>query len=157
MAETGTRSIGWAAAQLGVSPDTLRYYEKIGLLPPVGRTASGRRSYSMRDLSRLRFIRRAQSMGFSLEEIGLLLKMREDPLHARKEIRHLTARKLQETEARLVELQTLRNELQLLVNLCRGTDGGCPIVERMDERLADTQDSSTGSSNRTDPLTAPTD
>jgi len=133
MPDLPSHSIGWVSSQLGMSIDTLRYYEKIGLLPPVRRTASGQRRYSSPDLSRLQFIRRAQAMGFSLEEIAQLLRMREDPLHAREDVRSLTHQKLRETEARLKEIMTLRNELQLLVNLCQGADSGCPIVERMDD------------------------
>ncbi len=133
MPEIPTLSIGQVSNQLDMSTDTLRYYERIGLLPPVGRSASGQRRYSPRDLSRLRFIRRAQAMGFSLDEIGQLLKMREDPLHARDDIRRLTREKLRDVDARLAEITTLRNELQLLVNLCQGNGEGCPIVERMDD------------------------
>jgi len=117
------------AALTGLSADTLRYYEKINLLPPVARTAGGVRQYSNKDLSRLRFIQRAQKMNFSLAEINQLLKMREDPQHARDEIRSLTAQKLDEVESHLEELTTLRNELQLLLNLCRGSVDGCPIIE----------------------------
>ena len=72
MPDLPSHTIGWVSSQLGMSIDTLRYYEKIGLLPPVRRTASGQRRYSSPDLSRLRFIRRAQGMGFSLEEIAQL-------------------------------------------------------------------------------------
>ena len=135
MPDLPSHTIGWVSGQLGMSIDTLRYYEKIGLLPPVRRTASGQRRYSSPDLSRLRFIRRAQAMGFSLKEIVQLLKMREDPLHAKEDVRRLTHQKLRETEARLKEIMTLRNELQLLVNLCQGSDTGCPIVESMDDTL----------------------
>ncbi len=117
---------------LGISTDTLRYYEKIGLLPAVQRSTGGVRIYRDRDLSRLRFIRRAQAMNFSLAEIGELLQMREDPQHARDEVRELTRRKLAEVERQLGELDTLRRELQLLVNLCRGTSDGCPIIEGID-------------------------
>jgi len=133
MPDSPPPSIGWVSGQLGMSNDTLRYYEKIGLLPPVRRTASGQRRYSPRDLSRLRFIRRAQAMGFSLDEIAQLLKMREDPLHARTDVRKLAHQKLKEVETRLKDITTLRNELQLLINLCQGAEEGCPIVERMDE------------------------
>ena len=67
-------------------------------LPGVGRTASGIRCYSGKDLSRLKFIRRAQQMNFTLVEIGDLLKMREDPQHARHDVRQLTANKLSEVK-----------------------------------------------------------
>lgn len=125
--------IGEVARRTGLSHDTLRYYERIGLLGRVGRDAGGRRVYDEGDLSRLRFIRRAQAMGFTLDEIRGLLQMRADPRHAREEVRRLTAAKLAETEARLGELEHLRRELQLLLNLCRDTAEGCPIIESLDE------------------------
>ena len=126
--------IGVVTRMTGLSTDTLRYYEKIGLLPPVARAASGIRVYTGKDISRLHFIQRAQKMNFSLAEIASLLKMREDPQRARKSVRELTSTKLAEVEARLKEITTLRNELQLLLNLCRASDGGCPIIESIDAR-----------------------
>ena len=125
--------IGDVTKLLAISADTLRYYEKIGLLPVINRTVSGIRVYYERDLSRLRFIRRAQKMQFSLKEIGDLLKMREDPQHARDEVRLLTRNKLNEVEEHLDDLQFLRNELQLLLNLCTASEDGCPIIEGIDE------------------------
>jgi len=118
----------------GLSADTLRYYEKIGLLPRVSRTVSGIRQYEERDISRLRFIQRAQKMNFSLAEIGDLLKMRENPQHARDEVRQLASAKLAEVEERVNELDTLRKELQLLLNLCRASEDGCPIIEKIDNK-----------------------
>ncbi len=125
--------IGEVARQLALSADTLRYYEKIGLLPKVSRAESGVRRYCDKDISRLKFIKRAQQMNFTLAEIGDLLKMREDPQHARAEVRQLTANKLMEVEARLAELDTLRRELTLLVNLCSASGEGCPIMDRFEE------------------------
>ncbi len=125
--------IGDVTKLLGISADTLRYYEKIGLLPAINRTDSGIRVYLERDLSRLRFIRRAQKMQFSLKEIAELLKMREDPQHARDEVRILTRSKLSEVEEHLDDLQFLRNELQLLLNLCTASEEGCPIIEGINE------------------------
>ncbi len=117
---------------LGLSADTLRYYEKISLLPKIQRSTGGVRLYSESDLSRLRFIRRAQSMNFTLAEISELLKMREDPQHARDDVRELTHRKLAAVKQQLTELGTLRKELQLLVNLCTGSEDGCPIIDGID-------------------------
>ena len=125
--------IGEAAKTLDLSVDTLRYYEKRGLLPSVARNAARARIYNDKDISRLKFIRRAQRMNFSLNEIGQLLKMREDPQHARDEVRELTYQKLQEVEQELNDLTALRNELQLLTNLCQATEEGCPILEGIDE------------------------
>ncbi len=125
--------IGGVTKLLGISADTLRYYEKIELLPVINRMASGTRVYYERDLSRLRFIRRAQKMQFRLKEIAELLKMREDPQHARDDVRILTRSKLSEVEEHLDDLQFLRNELQLILNLCTASEDGCPIIEGIDE------------------------
>ena len=118
---------------LGISADTLRYYEKIKLPPPIARTPSGVRAYGERDLSRLRFIQRAKSMNFSLEEIGKLLEMRESPQTARDEVRTLTKKKLAEVEDHLSGLEILRKELRLLVNLCQGSADGCPIIDELED------------------------
>ncbi len=125
--------IGDVTDQLGLSADTLRYYEKIGLLSPI-RAASGMRAYRERDLSRLRFVQRAKSMNFSLKEIGQLLEMREDPQNARDDVRDLTHRKLEEVEDHMEELITLRKELSLLINLCGGAEAGCPIIDDLESQ-----------------------
>jgi len=124
--------IGDVVKLLGISADTLRYYEKIGLLPAINRTESGIRAYLDHDLSRLRFVRRAQKMKFSLKEIAELLSMREDPQHARDEVRILTRSKLTEVADHLEDLQFLHNELELLLNLCTASEDGCPIIESID-------------------------
>ena len=124
--------IGEVTKQTGVSADTLRYYEKFGLLPGISRNASGIRQYDDKDISRLKFIKRAQTMNFSLDEIKQLLTMREDPQHAKDSIRQLTADKLNDIEKQIDELTTLQNELTLLLNLCRGSKNGCPIIEDID-------------------------
>jgi len=126
--------IGDVTRLTGLSADTLRYYEKIKLLQPVNRTASGIRVYDERDLSRLQFIQRAKAMNFSLEEIARLLEMREDPQNARDEVHELTHQKLEEVESHMEELDTLRKELTLLINLCRGAEAGCPIIEDLDSK-----------------------
>lgn len=125
--------IGDVTKLLGLSADTLRYYEKIRLLPAISRSDAGIRVYLERDLSRLRFIRRAQKMRLSLKEIAELLKMRENPQTARDEVRLLTRSKLTEIEEHLDDLKFLRNELQLLLNLCTASENGCPIIESIDE------------------------
>lgn len=126
--------IGTVTARLGLSADTLRYYEKIGLLSGVARDAAGIRRYNDKDLSRLRFIQRAQKMDFTLAEIGELLKMREAPQKARKRVRQLTAHKLAAVDARLVELKVLRGELALLMNLCSAGGKSCGIIKEMNKR-----------------------
>ncbi len=124
--------IGETSKITGLSADTLRYYEKFGLIPRITRNAGGVRLYSEKDISRLRFITRAQRMNFSLNEIKDLLTMREDPQHARNSVRQLTAEKLTQIEIQLDDLLKLKNELTLLMNLCRGSEDGCPIIEGID-------------------------
>ncbi len=121
-------AIGEAALLLGLSHDTLRYYERIGLLPPIARTPAGVRRYQSDDLSRLRFIQRTKSMGFTLDEIAALLKMRAAPREARQKVRRLTATKLAEVEERLRELGLLRQELHRLLQLCATEQCGCGIL-----------------------------
>ena len=129
-----TYRIGEITELTGLSADTLRYYEKIQLLPKVSRNSSGVRVYNEKDLSRLRFIQRAQKMNFTLAEIKDLLKMRENPQNARKGVKALTQEKLLEVENHLKELKTLRDELSLLVNLCGASEDGCPIIETLDTK-----------------------
>lgn len=124
--------IGEVTHQLGISADTLRYYERIGLLPKVTRGRGGARVYGDQELSRLRFVRRAQEMNFTLAEIRQLLELRSAPGRARASVRELTAQKLSAVEARLKELKTLRNELRLLITLCTDTNGACPIIKKID-------------------------
>ncbi len=120
---------------LGLSADTLRYYEKIGLLGTVGRSTGGSRFYTARDVSRLRFIQRAKSMNFTLDEIRLLLGFRDNPQGSRSEARELTRSKLTLIEQKAQQLETLRKELTLLLNLCGCSEDGCPIIEGMEQEL----------------------
>ncbi|MEK7815878.1 MAG: heavy metal-responsive transcriptional regulator [Pseudomonadota bacterium] len=123
--------IGEVTRLLGLSADALRYYERIGLLPRVGRRGYAR-DYTDSDIARLRFIRRAQKMNFKLVEIGELLKMRAAPHKARANVRGLTANKLAEVEAQIKELQVLRDELRLMLNLCGAGKAACPIIRRIE-------------------------
>ncbi len=124
--------IGDVTRRLNISADTLRYYEKIHLVPPISRGSSGLRNYGEKDISRLKFIKRAQRMGFSLKEIGHLLGFRDAPQQTKPEVRELVGEKLADIEEHLLELKTLRDELKLLVNLCAGSEDGCPIIEGLD-------------------------
>lgn len=125
-------SIGEAASETGLSIDTLRYYEKIGLLPRISRDTGGRRRYDNADLSRLRFIQRAQRCNFSLEEIRQLLQLRSAEDNARPQVQRLTEQKLADIKARMADLDRLQRELELLLNLCHGSESGCPIIEGLD-------------------------
>jgi DNA-binding transcriptional MerR regulator len=123
-----------AAKAVGLSPDTLRYYEKIGLVPRPARGAGGQRAYRENDLARLRFVMRAQALGFSLGEIRQLLRFREDPLRSSQAVRRLAQRKQEALSAQRRTLEHMHSELRLLLTLCTGTGGHCPILERLDAR-----------------------
>lgn len=123
--------ISEVSQQTGLSADTLRYYEKIGLIKNILRNTSGVRLYNEQNLSTLRFILRAKTMNFSLDEIAQLLTMRENPAKVKNSVRELTQKKLEEVERHLKTLTTLHKELTLLVNLCTGSKCGCPIIENI--------------------------
>lgn len=129
-------SIGAAAAQSGMSTDTLRYYERIGLMRRVLRDGGGRRYYTEAEVERLRFIARAQAMDFTLAEIGQLLELRDHPATAREAARRLAHDKLTAVTQRVRTLRHLRDELRLLLNLCAGGAGQCPILDMKPQRVA---------------------
>ncbi len=127
--------IGEVTRRLGLSADTLRYYEKIGLLPRVARNGSGVRGYERADLARLRFIQRARLMNFNLDEIRNLLQFRSDPSGSKAQVRELTRRKLDDIGARVDALQALRQELGLLMDSCTGSGKSCPIIDGIEDGL----------------------
>lgn len=126
-------TIGQVAKKTGITIDTLRYYERIGLLPGVERTNRQRR-FNVSHIQRIQFIQRAQNMDFSLKEIGQLLMFRQSPEASRTEVREMASEKLKEIQARLEVLLTLQQELTELVDECRNSASGpCPIIQSLDQ------------------------
>jgi len=126
----GALTIGKLADAAEVGIDTVRFYERAGLLRKPQRTAAGYRLYAESDAARLRFIRRAKTLGFSLDEIGELLRL-NDGGGRRGAVRALAEQRLSEIEQKLTELSRMRDTLRHLVHQCHG-DGplaGCPIIE----------------------------
>ena len=125
--------IGQLAHQAGVAIDTVRYYERQGLLPQPHRRASGYREYTARDVSRLRFIRRAKDLGFTLQEIQDLLALSATRHADRAEVRTLAKHRLADIEHRLRELEAMRTALANLVRHCSGHGpvDDCPIIENL--------------------------
>lgn len=128
--------IGQLAACAGVSIDTVRYYERSGLLAPQTRLASGYRRYGDLQVSRLRFIKRAQELGFSLKDIRELLGLSKQRDVAR--VKRAAEKKLAEVEERLAALTRVRDGLSTLVATCpgHGRAADCPILKALgDETL----------------------
>jgi len=123
-------SIGRLAKATGATIDTIRFYEKAGLLPKPARTAAGYRRYSRDDELRLAFVARARSLGFSLDEIGEILQLSDAPAGGVARVRAVAKKKLALVEARLAELQKLRTALRTLVSACPGSGAtqDCPIL-----------------------------
>lgn len=112
--------IGEAAAASGCHFETIRYYERIGLLPPPARTDTGYRDYTAGQVERLRFITRGRELGFSLDEIRSLLRLTEDPDLSCGEVDQLARKHLAEIEQRVHELKRMARELQHTITGCAG-------------------------------------
>jgi MerR family mercuric resistance operon transcriptional regulator len=126
-------SIGQLAKKAKVNIQTVRYYEKRGLLPDPPRLESGYRQYSKSDLARLCFIKHAKELGFSLREITELLSLRVDPNTTCADVKKRAEAKLADVEEKILALQRIRKALGHLVGLCRGRGptGECPILEAL--------------------------
>ena len=135
-------TIGRIASQADVGIDTIRFYERRGLLPTPSRTTSGYRIYVPETVGRLNFIRRAKTVGFSLQEISTLLEL-QDTGGAKSEIKTITQRKLEHIDAKIDDLKRMRDVLHTLNQDCsgKGDIGGCPIIEALSEDPNDTSES----------------
>lgn len=125
--------IGQLARQAGVPIDTVRYYERHGLLPEPVREQSGYRVYQVPDVDRLRFVRRAKALGFTLVEIRELLALSDHREDDMAELRAAAAGKLADIDHKLAELTRMRAGLQSLVNACPGHGelSSCPILHAL--------------------------
>ena len=125
------RRIGELARDAGVPTSTIRFYERRGLLPADTRSPSRYRLYGQAALERLRFIRLAQSTGFTLDDIAALLDSREEL--SRAEVQEMLSTRLKEVQRRLLELGELKNVLQRSLDICsRGRDRECcPILQNI--------------------------
>lgn len=137
---TPSLTIGTVAKRAGVAIDTIRYYEREGLLPEPLRRASGYRSYNESAIKRLRFIRRAKDLGFTLEEIRDLLALSTDRRGGVRAVRKRAEQRLQSIDARIAELMRIRHGLQQLIKACpgHGDPEQCPILRALadEERQA---------------------
>jgi MerR family mercuric resistance operon transcriptional regulator len=124
-------TIGGLAKAAGVGVETVRYYQRRGLLPEPPRPPGEIRRYGEDDLKRLRFIRRAQAAGFTLEEIGELLAL--DRTDDRDRVRALASERVAALDGKIAELRKSRAALDRLRSSCAsGSSGPCPIIEAFD-------------------------
>ena len=123
------------ADRAGVKADTLRFYEREGLLPAPPRQPSGYRAYPPEAVGRVRFIKRAQDLGFTLKEIAELLALRLDPGTTCADVRRQARAKLDDTRAKIRDLRRIEAALLRLTTACpgRGLVADCPILEALDQ------------------------
>lgn len=124
-------SIGEAAAQSGLPAKTIRYYEDIGLVRPL-RSANGYRAFDARHLQALTFLARARSLGFSIEECRELLALQADAERASSDVKQLALEHLTRIDAKIAELEAMRETLSDLASRCAGDDApDCAILQTL--------------------------
>lgn len=125
--------IGTVARRSGVTVETIRYYERIGLLPEAPRSRSGYRRFDEDAVRRLRFVQRAQALGFSLEEIRELVDLRTDSQATAGDVAARARAKLEDIEGKIADLERMRVSLRRLTRSCRGEGptSECSILEAL--------------------------
>ena len=129
-------TIGQVAKHSGLGLETLRFYERKGLIEEPPRTDSGYRQYPEDVVGRIRFIKRAKELGFSLKEISELLSLRVDPGTTCADVRKQTELKLTDVEEKIRALRRIKTALKKLAASCVGTGptSECPILEALDSQ-----------------------
>lgn len=126
-------TIGRLAAAAGVDLETVRYYERIDLMPPPARSASGNRAYGAAQIRRLAFIRRARELGFSIEEIRALLALAEPTRASCAEVREIARTHLDDVRTKLGDLTKLERILGETIARCSGDPApSCPVLDMLD-------------------------
>ena len=127
-------SIGALSERSGVNIETIRYYERIGLIPPPPRSRGGHRLYGASHLQRLRFVRRSRELGFSVSEIRTLLAM-VDGGYTCAEVNALAVRHLEDVRTKIADLRRLEKTLKSVSDQCSGdTAPACPIIAELFDR-----------------------
>jgi len=126
-------SIGELSRRTGVNIETIRYYERIKMLPAPPRTASGRRVYGAAETRSLAFIRRSRELGFTLEQVRALLALSaDDGKNTCAEVRQLAARHLADVRAKIADLRAMASVLSDAVRRCDGGElPGCPLIDAL--------------------------
>jgi Hg(II)-responsive transcriptional regulator len=127
--------IGEVAQRARVNVQTLRYYERRGLLPSPTRRPSGYREYTAETVALVRFIKRAQELGFSLRDVGELIELRQNPSRSRAAVRAVAVRKVADIAGRIRRLTAMQRALEQLIEACEcaGVSRSCPIIEALND------------------------
>jgi len=126
-------NIGQAAKASGVNAKLIRYYEGIGLIPEVGRTAAGYRVYGPHEVNILRFVKRARTLGFSLERIQHLVGLWRDKDRESAEVKRIALEHVAELETKIAEMRAMSDTLQELADACQGDHRpDCPILQDLE-------------------------
>ena len=127
-------NIGRLAREVGVSTDTIRFYERRGLLAPPARSEANYRLYPRGDIRRLKFILRAKALGFTLNEIKELLNLHHNPTATKAEVKALTEEKIADIRQRITDLGRILATLENLADTCdgHGPADDCPILAAID-------------------------
>ncbi len=124
--------IGKLAARTGVNIETIRYYERIGMIPPPPRSAGGQRRYDEIHLRRLAFVRRCRELGFPLDQIRALLDLVDGGDYTCAEVREATVRQLEAVRARIADLRIMERTLDAMAAACAGGSvPDCPIIDAL--------------------------
>ena len=134
-----TLTIGQVAKQAGVGLETLRFYERKGLIDEPPRRASGYREYPPDIIERVKFIKRAKELGFSLKEIAELLSLRVDPETTSRDVKRRAEAKLADVKDKIRTLRRVERALAKLVASCsgKGPTSDCPILENLNQKKED--------------------
>ena len=125
-------NIGKAAKLSNLTIKTVRYYANIGLVKPEQNISSGYREYNDEDVVKLKFIGKARTFDFSINECKELLSLYEDKNRTSKEVKKITLEKISQIDSKLKDLKDLRNELSFLASNCHGDDKpNCPILDEL--------------------------
>lgn len=129
--------IGQVAKASGVSAKLIRYYESIGLINPASRNESGYRDYSPKEVQNLQFVRKARSLGFSIERIQQLKKLWNDESRASADVKKIASEHIIELQEKISEMQQMVDTLSELVNNCNGdTRPECPILSNLEQVIS---------------------
>src|SRR5438128_9820729 len=132
MEETRRIAIGVLATHTGANIETIRYYERVGLLPTPARSAGGYRLYGTDHLKRLTFIRRARALGFSIDEVRTLLKLADERKRPCAEVRVVAGAHLRDVRAKIADLRAMERVLRETVAKCAsGRSPECPLIESL--------------------------